>query len=142
MMRASTALFVVFALALAGGCVADADSGDDGGTGNGAHGNGTGDDVQCGTSPVVFPEFDKSCGNDDDCALVFHTIDCCGTGEAWGINEGEVEAFEAAEAICDSQYPGCGCPAGPTEAEDGNTGMSPGDFAVRCNGGTCMSYVP
>ena len=105
-------------------------------------GTGSGGEVQCSTEPIVFPEFDKSCGNEADCALVFHTINCCGTDVAWGINADEVPAFEAAEAICDSQYPGCGCPAQATEAEDGNTSWDPNDFAVQCDGGTCMSYVP
>jgi len=120
--------------------------GDGGGTGGtdgtgGTSGTG-GEGIQCGTEPVTFPEFDKSCVGNEDCALVFHTISCCGTDVAWGINVDEVPAFDAAEAICDSQFPGCGCPAGPTEAEDGNTGMSPDDFAVTCDAGTCMSYVP
>jgi hypothetical protein len=124
----------------------DDGTGDDGGgTGTGSSAGtatGSGGEVQCSTEPIVFPEFDKSCGNEADCALVFHTINCCGTDVAWGINADEVPAFEAAEAICDSQYPGCGCPAQATEAEDGNTSWDPNDFAVQCDGDTCMSYIP
>jgi hypothetical protein len=117
-----------------------------GGTGSGGStGGGTstgGDVVECTADPPVFPEFDKSCTNVSECVLVFHTIDCCGTDVVWGINENEVERFEAAEAICDEQYPGCGCPAGPTMAEDGETGYGPDDFEVECTDSTCKSYVP
>lgn len=58
--------------------------------------------VQCGTGDSQFPEFDKNCTADGDCALVFHTVNCCGTEVALGINAGQVAAFDAAEAICDS----------------------------------------
>lgn len=99
----------------------------------------TGEPIMC---PDGFPEFDKSCTDDADCALVIHTTDCCGNSVAWGLGVGEVEAFDAAEAICDSQYPICDCPQGPTIAEDGNEGWEPADFAVDCMMGSCMSYVP
>jgi hypothetical protein len=89
-----------------------------------------------------FPEFDKTCGGEEDCALVFHTVDCCGTQVAWGINVDEVSAFDAAEAICDSQYPDCDCMAQETEADDGNSSFNHDDFAVACQSGSCMSYIP
>jgi hypothetical protein len=100
--------------------------------------NDTGEEIMC---PGVFPQFDKTCSNDDDCAVVIHTTDCCGNSVALGINEVEVDAFEAAEAICDSQYPPCGCPAGPTLAEDGNQVFDPDQLAVECTMGSCTSFV-
>jgi hypothetical protein len=99
----------------------------------------TGEEIMC---PDVFPMFDKSCSGDNDCAVVVHTTDCCGNSVAIGINENEVDAFEAAEAICDSQYPPCGCPAGPTVAEDGNQAFDPNDLDVECVMGACTSFVP
>jgi hypothetical protein len=99
----------------------------------------TGEEIDC---PGVFPDFDKSCSGDNDCAVVIHTTDCCGNSVAWGINENEVDAFDAAEEICDGQYPPCGCPAGPTIAEDGNQVLDPDSLSVECVMGSCMSYVP
>jgi hypothetical protein len=128
-----------------GGTQDDGSTGTETGTGGTGSSGGTGTgggDVQCIGDPPVFPEFDKSCGGDQDCALVFHTIDCCGTDVAWGINVDDVAAFDAAEAICDSQYPPCGCAPSETEAEDGNASFNPDDFAVTCRDGTCMSYIP
>ena len=90
----------------------------------------------------TFPEFDRSCSSADDCVIVVHTTDCCGNSVAWGINESEVERFNEAEAICDSQWPGCGCPAGPTVADDGNSVMDLSEIAVRCDSDTCHTYVP
>lgn len=101
-----------------------------------------GDVVECVADPPLFPELDKQCGSVSECALVFHTVDCCGTDVVWGINEDEVARFDEAEAICDAQYPPCGCAPGPTEAEDGDTAFEPDAFEVECNGGICKSYVP
>lgn len=99
----------------------------------------TGEPIMC---PGVFPDFDKTCSVDEDCAVVVHTTDCCGNSVAWGINMAEVDAFDAAEAICDGQYPPCGCPQGPTIAEDGNAVFGPNELAVGCTMGSCMSFVP
>ena len=99
----------------------------------------TGEPIMC---PDVFPMFDKSCVEDSDCAVVIHTSDCCGNTVAWGLNAGEVEAFDAAEAICDAQYPQCDCPAGPTVAEDGNEALDPDLIGVSCSMGACTSFVP
>ncbi len=92
--------------------------------------------------PGVFPSFSKTCSTADECAIVFHTTDCCGNSSALGIHESEVADFEAAEAICDSQYPACGCPAGPPVAEDGNQAFDPDQLAVDCIDGQCFTFVP
>lgn len=97
--------------------------------------------VQCASVPPVFPVFEKSCQSDEDCVLVFHQVNCCGTEVAWGIAASEKAAFDAAEKECRAQFPPCGCPAFPTEAEDGNIPKDPDQIAVRCKAGTCFSYV-
>jgi hypothetical protein len=96
----------------------------------------------CVGEEIYFPQFAKGCSFQDECALVFHTIDCCGTDVAWGIHVDEVQDFEAAESICDGQYPECGCPPGPTEAEDGNSTLNLGDIAVACIAEQCESLIP
>lgn len=97
--------------------------------------------VQCGTVEHQFPDFDKNCASDADCALVFHTINCCGTEIALGINKDQVPAFDAAEALCDSQYPGCGCAQDATLAEDGNKAWGQDAFGVSCDAFKCRSHV-
>lgn len=128
------------------GCpdVADAqDPGDSGGSDPGDPGNGhdTGQAVECGSFPPVFPDFDESCQEDQDCVVVFHQVNCCGTQGAWGIAASAQAAFHQAEEVCRSQFPACGCPAFATEADDGNTAWDAGQFAVRCRSGECFSFV-
>jgi hypothetical protein len=113
-----------------------------GGTGTGTTGS-TGTGVQCGgANPSQFPSFDKSCNADADCSLVFHQVNCCGTKTAIGINNNEAASFAAAEAVCESQYPACGCAEGPTTAEDGKTPDPSGMIQVHCDAGLCKSFVP
>lgn len=99
--------------------------------------------VQCtGAFDPIFPAPDKSCATDDECTVVFHQINCCGTMVAWGINTSAEEDFLAAEKICQGQYPGCGCATMPTEAEDGNTGgWDAKYFTASCEEGSCKSAV-
>jgi len=92
-------------------------------------------------SGSIFPEFDDTCSADADCMVALHQINCCGTQIAIGINVAEGADFKAAEAICQGQYPGCGCAQFPTEADDGNTGYLLEDFAASCMDGACWTSV-
>jgi hypothetical protein len=116
----------------------DGESGDGDGDGESGDGDGEGDPIMC---PGVFPTFDKSCSGVAECAIAIHTTDCCGNSVALGINVAETEAFAAAEAICDMQYPACGCPSGPTMAEDGQPVLDPMGLAVDCLEGLCTTFV-
>jgi hypothetical protein len=116
----------------------DGEPGDGDGEPGDGDGDGEGDPIMC---PGVFPIFDKSCSGVDECAIGVHTTDCCGNSVALGMNSAELEAFNAAEAICDSQYPACGCPAMPTMAEDGQSVADPRSLAVDCIEGSCMTFV-
>ena len=118
-----------------------------GGAGGGSGGVGGGG-VSGGTPPgmcgtYAFPSFDKSCATDNDCIVKFHTIICCGTQTAWGVNAAARAAFESAETACDAAYPGCGCPTGATTAEDGKTSLAGdgSDFFASCTAGQCHSFV-
>jgi hypothetical protein len=111
----------------------DGDSAGDG------DGDGDGDGIMC---PDQFPMFDKSCATANDCVIAVHTTDCCGNSLAMGINVADQAAFIAAEAICDSQYPPCDCPSGPTMAEDGNPVVNPMDLQVGCFESTCLTFIP
>jgi hypothetical protein len=97
--------------------------------------------VQCGIPYPIFPWFDRKCSQDTDCAVVFHQVDCCGTLTAVGINAAGVEGFVAAEAVCDAQYPACGCAEGPTTAADGNWAFGAEAFGAWCHDGDCFSFV-
>ena len=109
--------------------------------GSGTAGSGTagsGGDATCGGA--AFPTFDKGCGNDKNCSIGVHTTDCCGNAIAQGFNHGFRDAFDAAEKAWDQCLPSCGCPAGPTVAEDGNA-VTKGTLAVSCTNNVCKTFV-
>ena len=101
----------------------------------------TGSGVSCGAGTAEFPNFDKSCQNASDCVIVEHQINCCGTKAAWGINAKVLTSFNAAEALCQQQYPKCKCATMPTKADDGNTTLKGGNFEVDCVKGQCWTFV-
>lgn len=100
------------------------------------------DAVRCTGPDQTFPTFDKGCTNDASCALVRHTTSCCGSQLFMGINHAELARFQAAESICDAQYPACGCASQGADAEDGT--MVPWGsenlIGVSCVNGTCRSH--
>lgn len=98
-------------------------------------------EISCAEEPLYFPTFDRTCAAIEDCAIVFHQIDCCGSSEAWGINGEVAKAFNEAEAVCASQYPGCGCPTEPPIADDGKSG-DPAMIQVDCIEGQCKTFLP
>ncbi|MEY3015399.1 MAG: hypothetical protein RIT45_4134 [Pseudomonadota bacterium] len=98
--------------------------------------------VQCGSSKGQFPAFSKACSADADCVVVQHQINCCGTKIAIGIGKDEQAAFAAAEKLCQSQYPGCGCAQFETVAEDGYSTWQDNEFVAKCQEGVCRATVP
>jgi len=96
--------------------------------------------VQCGGPDPAFPTFSKACGADGDCAFGKHQINCCGTQIAVGLAKSDLDAFQQAEAICEPQYPQCGCATFPTKAEDGGSEID-GEIQVGCLAGACMTFV-
>lgn len=97
--------------------------------------------IMCGgaAGTTAFPEPADTCVADADCAVVLHQINCCGTQEAWGISASAVPEFEANEAICEAQYPKCGCAMFQATADDGSKGWATEDFVAVCDAGTCKS---
>lgn len=136
---------VCFALGLTAlllaACDGDGGGGGSGGgaTGGGATGGGGLEGVDCTAAPPEFPAFDPTCSAPADCVLKFHMVNCCGSMAATGVNQGDSAGFDAAEAVCQSQYPGCGCAAMPTVADDGTTSGDPAAFSVDCVGGQCVT---
>ena len=104
------------------------------------------DDTQqftCNAGQVGFPAVDKSCETPSDCTFLTHTVDCCGNTIVVGVNAGDsdgIAAFELAEGQCSSMFPLCGCPSGPSEAEDGNTGK-PSMISVECPENRCRTFI-
>lgn len=98
--------------------------------------------MQCVGDTPMFPMFDKACAMPSDCVVALHTVNCCGTMVALGINAAEKSAFDAAEATCDMQYPGCGCAQMPTTTEDGKMSMDDTQIQVGCTNGQCTTFLP
>ncbi len=95
--------------------------------------------VRC---PQAFPQFDKSCASGADCLMRLHQTDCCGSRVAIGIAAGAAASFDAAEKLCESMYPGCGCAPAPTRAEDGMAERPGHPIVVDCVAGACRTSVP
>ena len=102
---------------------------------------GSGDIVMCTGATPTFPSFDKTCAGATDCTIGLHQINCCGSMKAIGINQAEKTRFDADEKLCESQYPGCGCAAAPTVAEDGHSEDAGKTIVVECQVGKCMTLV-
>lgn len=107
-------------------------------------GSGSCDD---GTGPLAcndgyeLPSFDKCCETAADCALVYHQRDCCGSMNAIGVNSDEVARFDELHPECRGSYPGCGCPAMNTLAEDGSTADIGQTITVDCVQNACVTAV-
>jgi hypothetical protein len=101
-----------------------------------------GAEVQCTADPKVFPSFAEDCRAAADCAVVLHQVDCCGSLQGWGIRADAVADFDAAEAVCQSQYPRCDCPPMATLLDDGNVIDDVDGIVVDCVGGLCQSAAP
>jgi hypothetical protein len=93
--------------------------------------------LACGEN--TFPAIERSCLVDDDCAVVEHQINCCGTLSATGIRADAKSAFDAAEATCRASYPRCRCAVQITQADDGTSAADNRAASVSCAQGRCSS---
>ncbi len=146
--RLALACGLVVALACAAaGCGGDDDGGGGDGGGGGGDGGGGGVDaaaavVMCAAPNPEFPEFARDCTVPADCEVAFHQYNCCGSRMAIGINKRERSKFTAAETTCVGQYPGCGCAAVATIAQDGKSGPE-NTIQVNCTAvGSCSTFIP
>ncbi len=90
------------------------------------------------TDPATFPKFEKGCGEDKNCVVGMHQINCCGSMLAIGMNHGVIDAFNTAEKAWAATCPKCGCPTLPPVDESGKTGSG---FDAKCIGGKCTSVA-
>jgi hypothetical protein len=95
---------------------------------------------ECSGEQSVFTVLDKTCSTPDDCVLVNHVADCCGTILIMGINGSALPLFNEAEPYCSAQLPACGCAAQGTNLEDGTIiDFADASYAVECSAGECGS---
>ncbi len=126
------------AISGSGGSIA----GGSGGTSSGGASGGTAGTYQCSGDGSEFETFDKSCTTVEDCALVSHTLSCCGDTLQMGINESELARFATVEGYCSAQFPACGCAAQGVSAEDGTLVMygSEDQIVLECtDAGECKT---
>ena len=115
-----------------------------GGASAGGAGAGGAMGIQCGPGATgSFPEFSRACATVSDCIVVTHVTSCCGSQLRMAIAGSEAAAFAAAEAICDAQYPPCGCAARGVDAEDGTLVPFGQEASIvpRCDAGRCHTIV-
>jgi hypothetical protein len=75
---------------------------------------------------------DDRCTMYSDCTFGVHQTDCCGNTAAVGLNHAERVRFDTLEPMCAASYPGCGCPAGPTHTDSGETALEASMIRVAC----------
>jgi len=87
----------------------------------------------------------RTCTVDSECAVAIHQTNCCGSTAALGLVHAEVGLFDLLEPLCDATYPSCGCPAGPTTTDSGETTFDASSIHVTCvhaaGIGTCRTWV-
>lgn len=88
--------------------------------------------------------YHRHCATKADCAIAFHSMDCCGNRRALGIEPAEAARFAA--GVCGNGLPGgpvCDCPADKPTVETGEmaTTFDGADIAVRCESQICTTYV-
>lgn len=89
---------------------------------------------------VDFENLDKTCDAAEDCQLVQHQIDCCGTLLVMGIAATAVPGFSAIEQYCAAQFPPCGCASQGLKLEDGTlVEFGSTAYAAKCVDNQCRS---
>jgi len=125
---------------------ADGDSDVDGDTDSDADADADPQPVDHYCGDFAFPVFDRSCAHDNECVLVEHERDCCGSILWMGIPTRLEAAFDEAEAECRASYPECHCdptyaveePGYDVDADDADI------ISASCgpaNSG-CLSLIP
>jgi hypothetical protein len=72
--------------------------------------------------------------------VAMHTINCCGSRTAIGLNVSSQVSFNSAESVCP---PACTCVSGPTTAEDGQSvSAAHPTISVMCTQNQCKTYIP
>lgn len=98
-------------------------------------------EIVCGAGGGgTFPDFDRRCGAATDCVVAVHQTDCCGNSRATGINAGQRDAFDRAEAVCRPMYPACNCPARAPITDDGASADRSTAIPVECRAGICTTF--
>jgi hypothetical protein len=86
-----------------------------------------------------FNVLDRSCETPDDCALVGHQVDCCGTILVMGLSSTEQPAFSALEQYCSARFPLCDCAPRGKLLEDGTLVGAAAITVADCIDGRCRS---
>ena len=97
--------------------------------------------VICNGAKPEFGGFATGCSGAQDCFVLKHQADCCGTLVAWGFANSAKAAAEAGEAKCLPQWPGCGCASQATVGEDGNVDLVGAGFVAECLQGQCRAVL-
>lgn len=81
----------------------------------------------------------RACTTAADCVVVKMGTDCCGNSAAVGVAKSSEKQVAQCAGERDSKWPACGCPAGPTKADDGTTDPSfgSGTADVTCHNNKC-----
>ena len=95
----------------------------------------------CEEAPLDAAGVDRACQSADECVVVFHQTDCCGTLAAFAVHVDSQAAYDDAEAPCMFE-PNCDCAPQATAAEDGEATADNASIVAACVDNVCRSEVP
>ncbi len=81
---------------------------------------------------------DRACSTAQDCAVVDHVSDCCGSLVEEGVRSDEVDALHNAETEANAGCSICKCPPNTTVDESGQSG---GAYVASCDTGLCTAHA-
>lgn len=111
----------------------------DAGTAGAEAGDTDGGGINCWAGS--FPVFDRGCTSAQNCVLVSHQTNRCGSSAMMAINQTEQTRFDGAEAICEAQYLSIptGCFSSEVTLDDGTTIGSASEAVADCVNSKCES---
>ena len=80
----------------------------------------------------------RMCMTNQDCAIVDHTNDCCGTIVEEGVRLDQVNNVHDEELAANAGCSQCGCPPAQTTDETGQNG---GAYVASCDMGVCTGHA-
>ncbi len=87
--------------------------------------------------------FSRTCVEDEDCGFAEMQRDCCGTLNAFGVDNDDLADFKLWASTCDALLPECDCLAEPAYDDVGGRARTVTEEpTVSCNAGRCETAFP
>jgi hypothetical protein len=85
--------------------------------------------------------YDASCARDDECAVAWIPLDCCGSHAALGVRRSGRADLERAGKQAEPSAGSCECLAAPTRLDSGETATNAAAVGVTCRDNGCTTSL-